>query len=261
MKQSKLDRKQLDKLYRLYNKRQLVHPDPLEFLYKYSEALDREVVGIIASSLAYGRVAQILKSVDGILKPMGKHPFRFLQKTDPLRLMNVYKGFKHRFTTDREMVSLLSGVHRVIVKFGSLNRCFVAGLRAEDENVLPALGRFSKELACVSKYLIPSPQDGSACKRLNLFLRWMVRQDDVDPGGWRGVSPAKLIIPLDTHMVNISKKLGITARKTANIRMAEEITTAYKTVNFDDPVKYDFALTRFGIRSDMKISELLTHIF
>lgn len=247
-------------MYRLYNKRHLVHPDPLEFLYKYSEALDREVVGIIASSLAYGRVAQILKSVDCILQPMGKHPFRFLQKTDSSKLMKIYKGFKHRFTTDKEMVSLLSGVHRVIMKYGSLNRCFVSGMRPEDENVLPALGKFSKELACVSRYLVPSPQDGSACKRLNLFLRWMVREDDVDPGGWCSVGPAKLIIPLDTHMVNISKKLNITAKKTANIRMAEEITAAYKHVNADDPVKYDFALTRFGIRSEMKISELLMRI-
>ena len=115
----------------------------------------------------------------------------------------------------------------------------------------PAAGRFARTQFDMSggyrQCLLPSPESGSACKRLNLFLRWMVRSDAVDPGGWSGVSPAMLIVPLDTHMHRIAAKLGLTKRRAADFRAAREVTGAFRTIAPEDPVKYDFALTRLGI--------------
>jgi len=97
----------------------------------------------------------------------------------------------------------------------------------------------------------------SDLKRLHLFLRWMVRRDEVDPGGWESVTPARLIVPLDTHMHRIALRLGLTSRKQANLRTAGEITAAFRALERDDPVRYDFCLTRLGIRNDMSIEEFL----
>ncbi|OVE73782.1 TIGR02757 family protein [bacterium B17] len=249
-------KEQLDQLYKTYNRKEYVSPDPLQFLYDYPDVRDREIVGLIASSLAYGRVAQILKSVDKVLTPMGKTPYDFLADTPNAKLKKIYKGFKHRFTTDEELVSLLNGMRKVINKHGSLNGCFIAGANKSDETIISALQHFTDSLQCEGNYLIPSPAGGSACKRLHLFLRWMVRKDTVDPGGWKGVSKAKLIVPLDTHMARIGQMMGFTHRKTANIKMAKEITDSLAQFYSKDPVKYDFALTRFGIREELSISSL-----
>jgi uncharacterized protein (TIGR02757 family) len=248
---------ELEELYRRYNRKRYVHPDPLEFLYRYPAVGDREVAGLIAASLAYGRVAQILKSVEAVLSRMGRSPAGFLQQSSERRLATTFRGFKHRFTTDTELVSLLCGIKRVIAEHGSLNSCFVAGLKHDDETILPALAGFACALGCCGKYLIPVPESGSACKRLNLFLRWMVRKDAVDPGGWKGVPREKLIVPLDTHMATIGCSLGMTRRRTPDIRMALDITGWFRKRQPADPVKYDFALTRFGIRADMKMSDLI----
>lgn len=246
----------LDKLYRKYNRRKYVHPDPLEFLYGYPDIRDREIVGLIAASLAYGRVAQILKSVKKVLDKMRSSPREFLNAASERSLAQNFAGFKHRFTTDVELVSLLTGMQRAISTHGSLNECFLAGMGRQDATVSDALAIFAQELACCSSFLAPSPRNGSACKRLNLYLRWMVRKDAVDPGGWHGVSRSKLIVPLDTHMARIGRALGLTGRKSPNWGMTLEITAAFRALAPDDPVKYDFALTRFGIRDDMDMDEL-----
>jgi len=247
---------QLDRLYREYNKRNYVSPDPLQFLYGYSDVRDREIVALIASSLAYGRVSQILKSVERVLTVVGMSPHDFLLNTTQRTLTRTFDGFKHRFTTDEELVSMLSGVAGALSGYGSLNECFVSGMNSRDTSVFPALQSFADEIGCVGNYLIPSPARGSACKRLNLFLRWMVREDAVDPGGWRGVPKSKLVVPLDTHMAQIGKMLHFTERKSADMKMALEITESLKSFAPNDPVKYDFPLTRFGIREELNLSTL-----
>jgi uncharacterized protein (TIGR02757 family) len=255
----------LEDLYRKLNRREFVHPDPLEFLYHYDDPGDREVVGLIASTLAYGRVKQILKSVSNALERMGQHPGRFVATSQSEVLRSVFDGFKHRFTTGEDLCRMLEGVRAAIDAHGSLGRFFSSLVHPNDENVLPALTSFvgfiesapcdasGEEGACP----LPGPEKGSACKRLHLFLRWMVRKDDVDPGGWDGVPASKLIVPLDTHMHRLSLELGLTNRKQANGRTALEITDAFRAFSPDDPVKYDFALTRLGIRDDMSADALL----
>lgn len=241
-------------LYDAYNRREYVHPDPLEFLYDYPELRDREIAGLIAACLAYGNVHQILKTVSFVLNRIGE-PFAFLMSFSPESIKRDFKSFRYRFTTGEDLALLLIGIKGVIEKYGSLNDCFRAGLRDDHETVLPAICHLVKELASCGQgrppTLLPLPERGSACKRLNLFLRWMVRQDRVDPGGWEGIPTSKLVVPLDVHIMRISSRLGLTHRKQANIITAVEITNAFRAIEPVDPVKYDFALSRLGIRDDL----------
>ena len=252
----RIDRAVLDALYRRYNRPCFIHPDPLEFVYHYEDPADREITAFIASSLAYGRVAQIRKSVSAVLGLMGPSPFRFLTTKSAGTVKKALSGFKHRFTTGEELAALFGSLRGILKKYGSLEACFVSGLSPDDETVLNALAAFVERIRApmpdAGGMLLPSPTGGSACKRLNLFLRWMVRSDSVDPGVWSGVAPRLLIVPLDTHMHRIGLHMGATRRRQADLRTALEITDAFRKIIPDDPVRYDFALTRPGIRSGME---------
>jgi uncharacterized protein (TIGR02757 family) len=242
----------LERLYEVYNGREWVHPDPLEYLYAYPELRDREVAGLIAASLAYGRVMQILKSVGWVLKRLGPSPHAFLLRTDPVELQSLCAGFVHRFTTESELFDLLEGVRRLLEGYGSIRNCFVMFFKSGDGDMLSALSGLVRTIKAPSggrwSSLLPCPEKGSACKRLHLFLRWMVREDRVDPGGWSEVPPSQLMVPLDTHMHRIGLTLGLTKRKAGDLRTAMEITDAFRRIRPEDPVRYDFALTRLGIR-------------
>ncbi|OQX65936.1 MAG: TIGR02757 family protein [Desulfococcus sp. 4484_242] len=249
-----LVKQELERLYHFYNSRRWVHPDPLEFLYAYPNLEDREAAGLIASSLAYGRVTQILKSVSTVLERLGPSPAAFLTSASDAFLSDIFADFRHRFTSGQEIALLLVGIKRVLKRDGSLGRCFRNACRADDGTILPGLILFVDELsapfASRTNSLLPRPQKGSACKRLNLFLRWMVRQDRVDPGGWDWVNPCKLIVPLDTHMHRIAMGLGFTKSRYATIKTALEVTRAFIQIHPHDPVRYDFSLTRTAIRNN-----------
>ena len=159
------------------------------------------------------------------------------------------------------MAALLAGAGRLIRRHGSLGACFAAGAAPDDQTVLPALRAFAAELDAAAGggcgHLLPDPRRQSACKRLNLMLRWLVRRDRVDPGGWDAVSASSLIVPLDTHIHRIGLGLGATRRRSAGMRTALEITAAFRGIAPEDPVRYDFALTRLGIRGEMDLPAFL----
>jgi uncharacterized protein (TIGR02757 family) len=244
----------LEGLYRKYNERRYVSPDPLEFVYRYESPCDREVAGLIASSLAFGTVRQIRGSVARVLDVLGGSPAERIRDARGQDLASAMAAFKHRWITGVDVASMLGGVRAALKEYGSLRGLFYASLGAADRDVVPATERFAAYIRGKSggfrPCLLPSPASGSACKRLNLFLRWMVRSDAVDPGGWSEVSPAMLVVPLDTHMYRISKKFVLTKRRTADLRTAREITDGFRRVSPEDPVRYDFALTRLGILKD-----------
>jgi len=255
----KLTREALEELYRRTNRRELVSPDPIEFLYRY-DGLDREVAGLVASSLAYGRVAQILRSVGKALALMGP-PAGFATALPPAEMRRRLRGFKHRFTTGADLARLLAGAGRCIMAHGSLGRCFARHVARSAENIIPAAAAFVEEISRAAGgglgSLLPSPERGSACKRLNLYLRWMVRKDAVDPGGWP-VSPRVLLVPLDVHMHRICRAAGLTSRRQCDLRTAVEATRAFALFEPGDPVKYDFALTRAGINPASGAGEFLS---
>ncbi len=246
-----ITRYDLDNLYDQYNRREQVYPDPLVFLYAFADIRDREIAGLLASSLAYGRVAQIYKSLSSVLEKMGPSPLYFLNRSTRRSLTSAFDGFAHRFATSGNLVNLMLAIKDVLNRYGSIRECFLSGMTSESDTVLSALTRFVATITAGNAqglgHLIPLPERGSACKRLNLFLRWMVRRDDVDPGGWDQVPASKLIIPLDVHMHRVGISLGFTRRKQADMRTALEITRAFSRMIPEDPLRFDFTLCRMGM--------------
>ena len=250
----------LDALYDRYTKREFVHPDPLWPVYQYEDRLDQEVMGLISSTLAFGNVKQILDRIEVVQWKLTS-PREDLLRNSPSDLWKTFKGFRHRFVRDAEFVDLLLSIRRVLRCHGTLGGCFCKMVRSGDKTVLPALEQFVGELRSGSSlernYLLPDPAKGSACKRLLLWLRWMIRKDEVDLGAWQGVDTALLVVPLDTHLHRIGVQMGLTKRRSADMRTALEITEAFRSIAPEDPVRYDFALTRLGIRDDLDPAEFL----
>lgn len=270
----------LEKLYDKYNRRRFIPPDPLQFLYRYSDFADREVVGFLSAALAYGRVEQIERSLESLLARMGKSPSAFVKGFGKAERESL-KGFRHRFTTGQAVADLLDILKQVLNDQGSIEACFLRGYRQTGRNIIPALSEFSESLLGIYarkhgdrvspglKYLLVNPSGKSACKRLNLFLRWMVRNDEVDPGLWESIDKAKLIVPVDVHMARLCRILGLYDRKTVSLVTALKITEGFAEIEPADPVKYDFALSRIGImnncdgnyRQHCKNCELLGYCF
>lgn len=248
----------LEGLYQKYNHYDLIKPDPLQFVYKYHSPSDREIVGFLSAALAYGRVEQIEKSLSNLFARMGNSPYTFVQGFDKDKRERL-NGFKHRFTTGQDISDLLAILKQVLKRHGSIQKFFVEGYNPNDKNIIPALTKFcdslwamySKEhngqISSGLKFLLAGPAGGSACKRLNLFLRWMVRKDDVDLGLWKSVDKAKLIVPVDVHIGRLCRILGFYNHKTISLASAIKITESFATVEPADPVKFDFALSRIGI--------------
>jgi len=251
----------LEKLYLKYNRPELIKPDPLQFVYQYTDAGDREVAGFLSAALAYGRVEQIEKSLNSLFARMGDSPYEFVKNFDKTRIRRL-KDFKHRFTSGDDIADLLELLREVFRRYGSIETFFMQGYDPSDRNLIGALRQFCYSLYVIHTakhgrtvspglaYLLVSPAKGSACKRLNLFLRWMVRHDDVDPGLWKSVNKDKLIVPVDVHIARLCKILGLYHRKTVSLSAALEITENFARIQPEDPVKYDFALSRIGILED-----------
>ncbi len=256
-------KRRLDRLYKAYD-REFLSSDPLYYLHRFSSPADREIVGLIASSLAYGRVAGIKKSIEKVLTVMEGDPSGFVANFRPHIEGRLFRGFRHRFNVGEDVSCLLYFARQMIESSGSIGSFFLRGYSSGDKNIKEALRAFTAGVLALDcaplygadklpakagvRFFFPSPAGGSPCKRLNLYLRWMVRRGDgLDFGIWKPVSPSKLVVPLDTHIARISANLGLTGRKSRDWKMAEEITDSLKRLDPEDPVKYDFALCRLGI--------------
>jgi uncharacterized protein (TIGR02757 family) len=248
----------LEGLYARYNHFDRIAPDPLQFVYRYSAADDMEVAALLSAALAYGRVRQIETSLTRLFDVVGPHPACFVRNFD-LRKRHRLADFKHRFTTGRDISDLFELLKAVYHRFGRLEAYFLHCDDPRNETILPALDAFCAGLlagysgnngSAVPKglsYLLARPSGKSACKRMNLFFRWMVRADDVDTGLWTSVDPARLVVPVDTHMARLCRFLGLHSSRTVTIRTALQITRGFADIEPRDPLKYDFALSRIGI--------------
>lgn len=244
----------LEQLAGKYHDPRFIPPDPLQRVRAYPDPADREVVGLIASALAYGNVKAILRGVGEIERRVGDHPARALIDSPPAKLQRHLDDCRYRVTSGPQLAALLIAARSMIRRHGSLHRSFVLCCQPSMPDAREALGRWVESMHVAAgqplPHLLPDPAKGSACKRLFLYLRWMVRCDAVDPGGWAGVAPRLLIAPVDTHMHSVARQLGWTGRKQANLATALEITAALRRHRPDDPLRYDFALTRPGIRNE-----------
>jgi len=253
----------LDDIYARYNRPEFIDPDPLLFLYDYPDTQDREVAGLIAASFAYGQVSQIMKTVGFVLSKMKPSPRLYIQTRSRKEMGRDFQGFVYRFDRENHLVALLMGIKNTLTAFQTLEDCFCSGMSATDETVIPGLIRLYRHLDPDRQtgHLLADPEKSSACKRSHLFLRWMIRCDDVDPGGWEKINPSKLIIPVDLHIHRIGRLLGLTRRKSADLKTALEITGGFRCMVPMDPVKYDFCLSRYGIRNELTLEDLKQKVY
>ena len=248
----------LDTVYTAYHKPEYIYPDPLAPVRTYKNVRDREVAALIASSLAVGRVDLILKAIDQVLSPLGPDPAEKISSLSLEELQNLYKGFVYRFFKCREISSFLYAIGEALRQYGSLEALFLEGYIPGHmlDGISSFLSFIQEHSDSCCGILITPPENGSACKRFNLFLRWMVRQDCVDPGGWNRVPKSDLLVPVDTHMHNIASRLGFTCRRASDLKTSLEITEAFAQYDSADPVRFDFSLTRLGIHPDLDKSIL-----
>ena len=267
-------RLRLEELYRQYDHR-FVTPDPLEFVRAQRTDADREVVGILASGLAFGTVAQIKRSIAAVLEALGPHPAEAVAALDPLETAARLRRFRHRWLDGRDVACLLFLTRQMRASHGTVEAFFAEGLSPGDADVGPALASFSTRTLALGhgglyrgrglprdagvRYFFPSPTAGSACKRLNLFLRWMTRRDGVDLGVWRRPDPSQLVLPLDAHTYVIARRIRLTRYRSPGWAMALDVTRRLRQLDPADPVKYDFAFHRMGLlKRDYEIRALAT---
>ena len=245
-------RRALEQLRADTHRQRIVERDPLACVLAYPAPEDREVAGLIAALLAYGRVDLLCAHLREVLRCLGEHPASRLRAGLP-RLPEL----AYRFHRTEDLRALLSGMRTLLLRHGSLGQAFQRHWRSSRE-LRAALSAFVEELRAASgeagpglRFLLADPLRGGACKRWLLFLRWMARSDpgDPDPGPWSRWLPAsELLVPLDTHLVRVSRRLGFTARRTASWRMAEEVTAILRRLCGEDPLRYDMPLCYLGIR-------------
>ena len=219
--------------------------DPIQIVRRYARVDDREIVAFVAAGLAFGRVASVMASVETICKVMGPSPAAFVRGFDKKRDGAALTLFVHRWVKGPEVIGLFVTLKRMLDEFGSLEACFAAGYDKSHEDLAPAIEAFSRRAG--TSYFFAKPSTGSACKRMNLFLRWMIRKDAVDPGGWTRVPASKLLVPLDTHTIRVGKCLGLTTRVSPGWKMAADITAALRAIDPLDPVRFDFALCHLSM--------------
>ena len=240
----------LERLYSRYNHQKFIPPDPLQFVYRYKNKADMEIAGFLSALFAYGAVEQIEKFVTALFGKMGSSPAGFIRNFSA-KDKKLFKSLKYRFNTGEDIIKLFEILKKVLIRHGSLEKLFLAGYNDSDKNIIPAAAKFIQALNCKGsrglKFLLSDPANGGTCKRLLLFLRWMVRKDEVDAGLWKKIDKTKLVVPVDVHMGRLSRILGLYKRKTINLKTAIEITEGFAAICPQDPVKYDFALCRIGI--------------
>jgi uncharacterized protein (TIGR02757 family) len=255
----------LEELYRTYGP-ETSQSDPIGLLARYRAPEDLEVAGWIASAFAYGRVETIRANVTRLLDALGPSPARELDRAGDLRSFarERLRGFRHRFHGAADAAALFHAIREArVAGAGTLRSFFEGEFRAEEPDVSRLLSRVSRRLLALDyraatgrrglpedspvRFFFPDPASGSACKRWHLYLRWMVRKDRLDFGLWSGIPTDRLLIPTDTHVHLVSRRLGLTRRRTPDGEAARQITGRLKRFDPRDPVRFDYALCRIGI--------------
>ena len=246
-------RQRLDALAALYERPAFVGEDPVSIPHAFESPADREVAGLFAAVLAWGRRSVLLAKLAELVERMRYAPAAFVDGFSETRDAERLEGFKHRTFTPGDAVWLVRAVQAARAQHGSLERTLLAHLPPASPHVGPGIQGLSSTLLTIvpgtperlRKHLA-RPGTGSACKRLAMYLRWMVRPGPVDFGLWRGVGAERLIVPLDVHTGRQARALGLLSRGTDDWRAALELTAACRTMDPADPCRYDYALFGLG---------------
>jgi uncharacterized protein (TIGR02757 family) len=250
----------LDALYDQFNDEHSVS-DPIQIVRRFQKPEDQEIVGFCAAALAFGRVQSVLNSIEGLLQVMGPSPAAYVRAFEPARDRQALDHLVHRWTRGIDLAALVWILRQMLDSHGSIESFFVGGADSAAQTIEPALDNFSRRACALNLtavygttvrtpgvgYFFARPTTGGACKRLNLFLRWMVRHDRVDLGIWKQIRPSQLIVPLDTHVIRVGRCLRLTRYTSPGWQMAADITRSLRLLDSDDPVRYDFSLCHIGM--------------
>jgi len=243
----------LDSKYLLYNSLSFIETDPISIPHLFGRKEDIEISGFLAATLAWGQRVTIINNTKKLMGWMDNEPFDFILNFTQHDL-KPFQKFVHRTFNGVDCEYFLWSLKNIYQNYGTLENAFCKDFNANELNVKNAILSFRNvffelDHPTRTQKHIANPEKKSSAKRLNMFLRWMVRVDDrgVDFGIWNKISPAQLICPLDVHSANVARKLGLLERHINDWSAAEELTASLKLLDSDDPVKYDFALFGLGI--------------
>jgi uncharacterized protein (TIGR02757 family) len=239
-----------------YDNRSL-REDPVWYVHQHRDSADREIVALLSALLSFGNVKSIHASIAKILEITGPSPAAFARGFDAEALAPRFARLGHRWVRGADLARLFDLLKYLLIRHGSLQEAFLSHHRPSDPHIGPMLERFSEDvfsrlhkpgLSRGFRYFFPSPADGSPCKRLCMFLRWMVRPaDGIDLGLWPEIPVSKLVIPLDTHVYRFARRFRLSPYKTPRWEVALHVTEFLKTLDPEDPVRFDFPICHYGM--------------
>jgi uncharacterized protein (TIGR02757 family) len=233
-----------------YNDTSFIENDPVSIPHLFSLKEDIEISGFLAASISWGQRSSILNSAGRLMEKMDHSPFEFVVSADE-KDFKVFDDFVHRTFNGADCRYFIISLKNIYLNHGGLESIFTSGV---ETGMKPAIGAFRDIFFSLphesrTEKHVANPFQGSAAKRINMFLRWMVRKDDrgVDFGIWNNINPSRLYCPLDVHTGNVARKLGLISRKQNDWKALEELMVHLRDFDPEDPVKYDFALFGMGI--------------
>jgi uncharacterized protein (TIGR02757 family) len=241
----------LDEKVGLYNNPSFIESDPIYIPHLFSLKEDIEISGFLTATIAWGNRKSIIKSALKLVSIMGNSPFDFVMNHQQHHL-GKFDSFAHRTFNAVDARYFIQSLKNIYTNKGGLEAVFAPSIAST--SVIPAISKFHHIFFSLPHSQrtvkhVSNPEKGSSAKRINMYLRWMVRNDNkgVDFGLWKSISPATLSCPLDVHSGNVARKLGLLTRKQNDIRAVSELDTVLRSMDSQDPVKYDFALFGLGI--------------
>ena len=245
---------ELDNLVEKYENEDFIKDDPIQFIHNCKDKKDAEIYGFIASSFAFGNRTAFINSLNNIFAICDNDLYRYVVNGD----FGNLKGCYYRIYKDYDIIALFEVLHNIYIKEGGLEDIFKNSFKSNRgekydhylSEVVDIIYKYApNNVGLGFKHMIPRAQNGSAMKKMNMFLRWMVRKSPVDIGIWNFMKPADLYIPLDVHVARQSRNMGLLSRKSNDYQAVRELTGKLKEFCPDDPVKYDFAMFAFGVKS------------
>lgn len=245
---------ELDKYVEEYETKDFIKSDPIQFPHRYKDKNDIEIAGFISSMFAFGKREVFIEKLDNLFSLMENEPFEFIKNFD--KKDNVLKGFGYRFVKDKDLIEVFSILKMLYSENETLESLFsysyskACNIKGMLQGVVDYFySRAEKNASSGFYYLLPDPKKNSALKRLNMLLRWFVRDGEVDLGLWEFIDKSELLIPLDTHVARLSREFGLLKRNSNDFQSVIEVTEGLKKLDPIDPVKYDFALFGYGVNN------------
>lgn len=250
-----ITKNELDNLVLKYETEEFIKDDPIQFIHKFPKREDAELAGFIASLFAYGNRKMFIAKLNDLFARADNKITEYVKAGD----FSSLKGFEYRFSKENDIIPIFRILNMLYSESNGLRELFEYGFRCENDvyKMLKTVVdyfylRAPRTVGQGFYHMIPNPENGGAMKRMNMFLRWMIRKPPVDLGIWEFMKPSDLLIPLDVHVARVSRSMGLLTRKSNDFKAVLELTAKLRELCPEDPVKYDFAMFAFGVELNKK---------